>query len=62
MLGAIALATAAATTAMGLYNWVQLIKLKKELFKVKENVGQVFEVVQDFSKGMITIETKFNEL
>jgi hypothetical protein len=61
-LGAIALATAAIAIAMGLYNWAQLLELKKDLFEVKENVGRLFEVIQDFSKGMTALETGFNEL
>jgi hypothetical protein len=62
VLGAIALTTAAAATAMGLYNRAQLLKLKKDLFEVKENIGHLFEVVQDFSKGITALETGFNKL
>jgi hypothetical protein len=62
ILGGIALGVATATTAMGVYNWAQIIALKNELFEVKDNVGQLFEVVQDYSKNMLAIETGFNEL
>jgi hypothetical protein len=36
---------------MGVYNRAQIIALQNELFKVKDNVGRLFEVVQDYSKG-----------
>jgi hypothetical protein len=49
-------------TAMGIYNRAQIIALKNELFEVKDNVGRLFEVVQDYSKNMLAIETSFNEL
>jgi hypothetical protein len=62
ILGGIALGVATAATAMGVYNWAQNIALKNELFEVKDNVGRLFEVVQDYSKNMLAIETGFNEL
>ncbi len=62
ILGGIALVVDTATTAMGVYNWAQIIALKNELFEVKDNIGQLLEVVQDYSKNMLAIETGFNEL
>lgn len=62
VLGAIALGVAAAATTMGIYNRAQFITLKQELFEVKDNIGRLFEVIQDFSKNMQAIETGFNEL
>ncbi len=62
ILGDIALGVATAATAMGIYNRAQIIALKNELFEVKDNVGRLFEVVQDYSKNMLAIETGFNEL
>ncbi len=62
ILGAIALPLAVATTAMGVFNLAQIEALKSELFDLKENTGRLFEVVQDFSKNMKSIETGFNEL
>ncbi len=62
ILGGIALGVAVAATAMGVYNWVQIEQLKVELFKVKENTGCLFEVVQDFSQNMAALETGFNEI
>ncbi len=47
---------------MGVYNWAQIIALKNELFEVKDNVGRLFEVDQDYSKNMLAIKTSFNEL
>ena len=62
ILGGIALGVATAATAMGVYNRAQIIALQNELFEVKDNVGRLFEVVQDYSKNMLAIETGFNEL
>ena len=62
ILGGIALGVATAATAMGIYNRAQIIALKNELFEVKDNVGRLFVVVQDYSKNMLAIETGFNEL
>jgi hypothetical protein len=62
ILGAIALPLAVAATAMGVFNRAQIKALKAELFDLKENTGCLFEVVQDFSKNMKSIETGFNEL
>ena len=62
ILGGIALGVAVAATAMGVYNWVQIEQLKAELFKVKENTGRLFEVIQDFSQNMAALETGFNEI
>ncbi len=56
------LGVATAATAMGIYNRAQIIALQNELFEVKDNVGQLFEVVQDYGKNMLAIETGFNEL
>jgi hypothetical protein len=56
------LGVAVAATAMGVYNRVQIEQLKAELFEVKENTGRLFEVVQDFSQNMATLETSFNEI
>ncbi len=41
---------------------VLLNQLKTELFEVKENVGRLFEVVQDFSSNFAALETGFNEI
>ncbi len=62
VLGAIALPLAIAATAMGVFNRAQIEALKTELFDLKESTGRLFEVVQDFSKNMKSIETGFNEL
>jgi hypothetical protein len=62
ILGGIALGVTTTATAMGVYNRAQIIALKNELFEVKGNVGRLFEVVQDYSKNMLAIETGFNEL
>jgi len=62
VLGAIALPLAVAATAMEVFNRAQIEALKTELFDLKENTGWLFEVVQDFSKNMKSIETGFNEL
>jgi len=56
ILGSIALGVANAATAMGVYNRAQIIALKNELFEVKDNVGQLFEVVQDYSKNILAIK------
>jgi hypothetical protein len=53
---------AVAATALGVFNRAQIEDLKKELFEVKENTGRLFEVVQDFSKSMLALETGFNEI
>jgi hypothetical protein len=53
---------AVAATALGVFNRVQINQLKQELFKVKENVGRLFEVVQDFSSNFAALETGFNEI
>jgi hypothetical protein len=53
---------AVAATALGVFNRVQIEELKLELFEVKENTGQLFEVVQDFSQSMIALETGFNKI
>jgi len=47
---------------MGVFNCAQIKALKAKLFDLKENTGQLFEVVQDFSKNMKSIQTRFNEL
>jgi hypothetical protein len=44
---------AIATTALGVFNRVHIQELKRELFKVKENTGRLFEVVQDFSNNIV---------
>jgi hypothetical protein len=62
ILGGITLGVATEATAMGVYNRAQIIALKNELFEVKDNVGRLFEVVQDYSKNMLAIKTGFNEL
>jgi hypothetical protein len=62
ILGGMALGMAVAATALGVFNCVQIEELKTELFVVKENTGQLFEVVQDFSKNMLALETGFNEI
>jgi hypothetical protein len=62
ILGAIALPLPVAATAMGMFNCAQIEALKSKLFDLKENTGRLFEVVQDFSKNMKSIETGFNEL
>jgi len=53
---------AVAATALGVFNRVQINQLKTELFEVKENVGRLFEVVQDFSSNFAALETGFNEI
>jgi hypothetical protein len=62
ILGGIALGMAVAATALGVFNWVQIQQLKEELFEVKENMGRLFEVVQDFSNNILALETGFNEI
>jgi hypothetical protein len=62
ILGGIALGMAIAATALGVFNRVQINQLKTELFEVKENVGHLFEVVQDFSSNFAALETGFNEI
>jgi hypothetical protein len=62
ILGGIALGMAVAATALGVFNRVQINQLKTELFEVKENVGRLFEVVQDFSNNFASLETGFNEI
>jgi hypothetical protein len=62
ILGGIASGVAVAATAMGMYNRVQIEQLKTELFEVRENTGRLFEIVQDFSQNMVTLETGFNEI
>jgi len=62
ILGGIALGMAVAATALGVFNRVQINQLKTELFEVKENVGRLFEVVQDFSSNFAALETGFNEI
>jgi len=62
IMGGITLGVAVAATAMGMYNRVQIEQLKAELFKVKENTGRLFEVIQDFSQNMAALETGFNEI
>jgi hypothetical protein len=53
---------AVTATTLGVFNKVQIKELKKELFEVKENTGQLFEVIQDFSKSMLALKTGFNEI
>jgi hypothetical protein len=60
ILGGIALGMAIAATALGVFNQVQINQLKTELFEVKENVGHLFEVVQDFSSNFAALEMGFN--
>jgi len=62
ILGGIAIGMAVAATALGVFNRVQINQLKTELFEVKENVGRLFEVVQDFSSNFAALETGFNEI
>ena len=62
ILGGIAPGVATPATAMGIYNRAQIIALQNELFEFKDNVGRLFEVVQDYGKNMLAIETGFNEL
>jgi hypothetical protein len=62
ILGAIALSLTVAATAISVFNRAQIEALKSELFDLKENTDCLFEVVQDFSKNMKSIETGFNEL
>jgi len=62
VLGEVALGMAVAATALGVFNRAQIEDLKKELFEVKENTGRLFEVVQDFSKSMLALNTEFNEI
>jgi hypothetical protein len=62
VLGAIALPLAIAATAVGVFNRVQIEALKEELFNLREDTGQLFEVVEDFSKNIRAIEKGFNKL
>jgi hypothetical protein len=62
VLGGIALGVAVAATTLGVFNQAKIDALKTELFKVKENTSQLFEVIQDFSMNMLALETGFNEL
>jgi hypothetical protein len=62
ILSGIALGMALAATALGVFNGVQIQQLKEESFEVKENTGQLFEIVQDFSNNIAALETGFNEI
>jgi hypothetical protein len=62
ILAAVALSTAVAATAMGLFYWAQIEHLRGELFQNRKATKRLFEVVQDFSQNFVEIQNSFNEL